>query len=191
MEISDYALKWIATGNALNFLNLSLCKKITGEGTKFLCGSTHRLESLDLSYCHNLTDLSIKALFADGAYAELKYLSLRGCSKLSDSSVFEVIRYAANLIVFDIYGLNTKLVSSIKKIRPRTHLITESIIEMDLIIFTRVKAREIKPEDLFLSGPKQMMMGIKPAGRKKAANFYLKGGKGLFKSMNSLLDSKS
>lgn len=85
----------------LRCLNLSHCYRLTDRCAALICGSSYasRLQELYLAYCYKLTDSGISPLIQK--MASLFYLSLEGCSALTDEALIGV-RNCRNLCWINI-----------------------------------------------------------------------------------------
>jgi len=113
-QLKDDDLKLIAEGNSLlQELKLRDCRNLTDQGIEFLAKGAKKLLVLDISWCQLLTDRALEAL-AEHAKTitsldlsscrevtdegvqrvvqelELQFLTISGCVKLTDSTIFEI-----------------------------------------------------------------------------------------------------
>lgn len=72
------SLKSIGAGGKLRYASFSGCKDITDLGLQKFCNQCPGLDSLDLSYCPQLTDNSIKSLAF--CCKLIRHLNLCACS---------------------------------------------------------------------------------------------------------------
>ncbi len=80
-------MKGIGTGGRLRFATFSNCKDITDLGLQKFCNQCPNLETLDLSYCPQLTDNSIKSLAFSCKL--IRHLNLCSCSLVSTLVQYE------------------------------------------------------------------------------------------------------
>jgi bacterioferritin-associated ferredoxin len=122
IQLSDTDLQHIATGNVeLNELKVRACKNLTDRGIEFLAQGARKLSILDISWCPQITDRGLLALAEHAKRLTslnlrscrevtdtgvrrivqelpLQVLSIRGCVKLTDETVFEIADSARRTI---------------------------------------------------------------------------------------------
>ncbi|EUB63330.1 Putative adenylate kinase-like protein C9orf98 [Echinococcus granulosus] len=100
-NVEDQIIGRLVKLENLRCLNLSHCYRLTDRCAALICGSSYasRLQELYLAYCYKLTDSGISPLIQK--MASLFYLSLEGCSALTDEALIGV-RNCRNLCWINI-----------------------------------------------------------------------------------------
>nr|XP_019934488.1 PREDICTED: F-box/LRR-repeat protein 13 isoform X1 [Paralichthys olivaceus] len=86
-RMTDTSLKSVATLKNLQYLDISLCNKVSDAGIKYLTigSSVAKLRELNVSHCRLLTDISVMRIAQ--RLCKLSHLNLSYCVKLTDASL--------------------------------------------------------------------------------------------------------
>ncbi|XP_041852573.1 dynein regulatory complex subunit 6 isoform X2 [Melanotaenia boesemani] len=83
-RMTDNSLRSVATLKNLQYLNISLCSRVSDVGIQYLTegSSADKLQELNLSQCSRITDMSVMKIAQ--RLSQLYHLSLSYCGKLTD-----------------------------------------------------------------------------------------------------------
>ncbi|XP_035013314.2 dynein regulatory complex subunit 6 [Hippoglossus stenolepis] len=86
-RMTDTSLKFMATLKKLQYLDISLCNKVSDAGIKYLTEgwSAAKLQELNVSQCSLITDISVMRIAE--RLCKLSHLNLSYCAKLTDASL--------------------------------------------------------------------------------------------------------
>ncbi|XP_035497274.2 dynein regulatory complex subunit 6 isoform X2 [Scophthalmus maximus] len=104
LRMSDNCLKSVATLKNLQYLDISLCKRVSDVGIFHLTGvsSVNKLQELNVSHCSLITDISVKRIAE--RLCKLHHLNLSYCVKLTNTSL-EWLN-GSSICSLDISGCN-------------------------------------------------------------------------------------
>ena len=97
VSIGETGLKSLASLASLEDINLRSCDNIGDMGiSQYLAEATGRLEKLDVSFCSNVTDATLRHIAGSNVAASLQSLSLTTCA-ITDDGLTKVAKKLGNL----------------------------------------------------------------------------------------------
>ncbi len=156
VSITDTGLKSLAKMALLDDINLRSCDNVSDIGIGFLAEDHGRIQSLDISFCGNVTDASLRHLSSSQTLGgTLRKLSLTTCAitdeglvkvaknlkslhelhmgqcvKLSDLSIEAIAENMKDLTFIDLYGchdLSSKVLDKLKRQLPKLNKLNLSL----------------------------------------------------------------
>ncbi|XP_077371795.1 F-box and leucine-rich repeat protein 13 [Festucalex cinctus] len=103
-KMGDTSLKSVACLRNLQYLDISLCGKVTDKGIISLAESpsAHKLRELNVSYCCQITDAAISVI--GHRFIKLSHLNLSYCEQLTDAALESLM--GTSISSLDISGCN-------------------------------------------------------------------------------------
>ncbi|XP_051917640.1 dynein regulatory complex subunit 6 [Hippocampus zosterae] len=103
-KMGDTSLKAVATLRNLQYLDISLCSKVTDKGLFTLAESpsASKLRELNVSYCSQITDAAISMI--GHRFTKLSHLNLSYCEQLTDVALEYLM--GSSISSLDISGCN-------------------------------------------------------------------------------------
>ncbi|XP_019743745.1 F-box/LRR-repeat protein 13 [Hippocampus comes] len=103
-KMGDTSLKAVATLRNLQYLDISLCNKVTDKGLFTLAESpsASKLRELNVSYCSQITDAAISVI--GHRFTKLSHLNLSYCEQLTDVALEYLM--GSSISSLDISGCN-------------------------------------------------------------------------------------
>ena len=96
VSITDTGLKSLAKVASLEDINLRSCDNVSDIGIGFLAEEHQRLAKLDVSFCSNVTDASLRHMASSGLAASLHSLALTTCA-ISDDGLVKMAKKVTKL----------------------------------------------------------------------------------------------
>ncbi|XP_061679233.1 F-box and leucine-rich repeat protein 13 isoform X2 [Syngnathoides biaculeatus] len=103
-KMGDTALKSVATLRNLQYLDISLCSRVTDKGLLTLAESpsANKLRELNVSYCCQITDAAIGVI--GHRFTKLSHLNLSYCEQITDAALECLM--GSSISSLDISGCN-------------------------------------------------------------------------------------
>ena len=150
VSITDTGLKSLAKVASLEDINLRSCDNVSDIGIGFLAEEHQRLAKLDVSFCSNVTDASLRHMAGSGLAASLHSLALTTCAitddgliklakklsklrelqtgqcvNISDLSLEAIGQNMKELTLIDLYGCLRLSEAALKKLRTQLPKLTK------------------------------------------------------------------
>lgn len=150
VSITDTGLKSLAKVASLEEINLRSCDNVSDIGIGFLAEEHQRLAKLDVSFCSNVTDASLRHMAGSGLAASLHSLALTTCAitddgliklakklsklrelqtgqcvNISDLSLEAIGQNMKELTLIDLYGCLRLSEAALKKLRTQLPKLTK------------------------------------------------------------------
>ncbi|CAG8594621.1 16625_t:CDS:2, partial [Acaulospora colombiana] len=119
-----FAKLWVQGQHYLRHLELDSARGLSDDSFLPIAKYCHQLESVELKYCTNLTDVSVSAL-ARCRNSSLKKFTILNCDQLTDLGISELSEHCPNLTRVTIVGCLNITHVSLSKITERCQGLVE------------------------------------------------------------------
>ncbi|XP_071358182.1 F-box and leucine-rich repeat protein 13 isoform X2 [Trachinotus anak] len=131
-RMTDTSLKSVATLKNLQYLDISLCNKVSDAGIKYLTegSSVTKLRELNVSHCSHITDISVMRIAQ--RLCKLHHLNLSYCERLTDMSLEWLS--GSSICSLDMSGCNIQDqgLAAVEGIRLRKLILAECVYITDI-----------------------------------------------------------
>ncbi|XP_039988850.1 dynein regulatory complex subunit 6 isoform X3 [Xiphias gladius] len=131
-RLTNASLKSVATLKNLQYLDISLCSKVSDVGIKYLTEgySVTKLRDLNISHCSHITDISVMRIAQ--RLCKLYHLNLSYCERLTDTSLEWLS--GSSICSLDISGctIRDQGLAAVEGIRLRKLILAECVYVTDI-----------------------------------------------------------
>ncbi|CAG5958170.1 unnamed protein product [Menidia menidia] len=148
-RITDQGLRSVATLKNLQYLDISLCSRVSDVGIQYLVDgcSANKLHELNVSHCPQITDISVRRIAQ--RLCKLYHLNLSYCGRLTNLAVEGLS--GSSVCSLDITGCNIEDqgLAALEKIHLRKIVLAECLYVTDIGIEKLCKnARDLEVVDV-------------------------------------------